>query len=85
MWTMADFSTSRFVTTRKPHQCWGCGEMFPAGSRMEHTAGVWGGDFYSSYYCDTCHDWLVENQDYFLDNGIGLGDVKTAMEEEARG
>ena len=82
---MADFSTSKLVTARKPHQCWGCAETFPAGTRMDHTAGVWSGDFYSSYYCETCHDWLVENQNYFRDMGISLGDVKMAMEEEARG
>ena len=69
---MSDFSTSRFVTTRKPHQCWGCGGVFPAGSKMEDTVGVWRGEFYGFYYCETCHDWLVNNPDFLLIPASGL-------------
>ncbi len=81
---MADFSTSKFVTTRKPHQCWGCGEAFPAGTRMDYTTGVFCGDFYSSYYCEDCHDWLAHADPEYFQDGIGFGDVKLAREEETR-
>ncbi len=78
---MADFYTSRFVTTRKPHQCWGCAETFPAGTRMDYVAGVFDGDFSSTYYCETCSEYLSAHPEYFED-GIGFGDVKMAMDEE---
>ena len=80
---MADFYNSQFVTTRKPHQCWGCAETFPPGTRMDLTAGVFQGDFHSAYYCEDCSNYATNNPECF-ENGIGLGDVKTAMEEETR-
>ena len=46
--------------------------------------GVFCGDFYSSYYCEDCHDWLVHADPEYFQDGIGFGDVKMAREEEAR-
>lgn len=70
------------VTTRKPHKCFGCRDMMPAGTVAWYTAGRWSGEFFAHYLCETCNDWIMENLDRFEE--FGEGDVKIDREEAAR-
>ena len=70
-----------WVTTRKPHKCFGCRDVIPAGTQAWYTAGKWDGDF-SYYLCETCNEWVMDNLDRVED--FGEGDVKMDMEEAAR-
>ena len=38
-----DVLTQKLVKTRKPHTCFGCGRVFPAGTRMEFSTIADGG------------------------------------------
>ena len=46
--------TQKFVKTRKPHICFGCGRRYPAGTMMEFVAIADGGTVNNSYLCETC-------------------------------
>jgi hypothetical protein len=49
-----DFHSSRWVRIRKPHLCHGCGNKHFPGRRMEYSAGIFEGDFYTYYLCEPC-------------------------------
>ena len=51
---MNDFLKSKEVKTKKPHICWGCTTLFPAGSVLTYVVAVDNGDFSSCYWCDKC-------------------------------
>lgn len=57
-----DVLTQKFVKTRKPHTCFGCGRVFPAGTRMEFSTIADGGTVDNSYLCEACLE--VANQIY---------------------
>lgn len=44
--------------TRKPHNCFGCGKTYPAGSEMVNAAYADGGSVSSDYLCHTCEEYM---------------------------
>lgn len=69
--------TDKKVTTRKPHVCHGCIELYPPKTKMRYTTSVDGGIVVSAYWCQTCDEVIEKTYDYFdLQDGIGLGEVK---------
>lgn len=44
------------VQTRKPHKCWGCCHLFPAGSILRKTNFVDRDGVAVSYICQDCND-----------------------------
>lgn len=61
------------VTTRKSHQCHGCGRTYPAKRKMVYATYVDGGDIVSCYWCDTCIKYL----DKYAESGeeFGFGEI----------
>lgn len=45
---------SKDVITRKSHSCFACCRKFPEGTKMQYQAGIWEGDFCTTYCCMTC-------------------------------
>ena len=46
----------KFVKTRKPHVCFGCGRCFEPPCRMISAADVDGGTVESYYLCESCDE-----------------------------
>jgi hypothetical protein len=79
-----DFHRSRTIReTRKEHRCYGCLEMIPKGSQAQHDTGRIGGDFYSSYLCSLCVEYVSKYDDYKdpLDGGYFEGHIGIARRE----
>jgi hypothetical protein len=63
--------SSKRVRTRKPHQCWACGDTFESGvdmmrvTEVEHSEGIW-----STYYCLCCDEYL--DKVVYYEDGIEL-------------
>lgn len=74
--------TSKFVKTRKPHECWGCGLLFPAGTTMKYIVTVDQGEFGSSYWCDDCREYVQSLDYYETQDGFAFGEIGDRMEEE---
>lgn len=69
-------------STRKDHRCSGCLENIPKGSSSEYRTGVIGGDFYSSYLCSSCVEYVGKYDDYAdVDGGYNEGDIGIARQE----
>jgi hypothetical protein len=45
-------------TTRKPHRCFGCGKVYPVGSKMIDAAYTDGGRADGCHWCDTCVEYM---------------------------
>ena len=72
---------SRLVKTRKPHKCFGCDRVFPAGTIMELSSVVDDGTLFGSYLCDTCLEIV---SDFPLGEEFCRGDLRDeALEREA--
>ena len=69
------------VKTKKEHQCWGCGEVYPSGIEMEYVTNVDGG-FYHSYWCDVCCALISKLERWELEDGFLIGDLKQNYIEE---
>ncbi len=69
---------SKIVVTRKEHQCFGCNNIFPLGSRMHYTVSVESRDFLSAYWCLVCvavmDDWDYEDCQYIEQGSVKSGD-----------
>jgi hypothetical protein len=78
-----DFHRSRTIkSTRKEHRCFGCLEMIPKGSQAQHDTGRIGGDFYSSYLCSLCVEYVSKYDDYAdVDGYYREGDIGIARQE----
>lgn len=63
----------RNVTTRKTHQCFGCGRFYPAKTSMGVTIFVDRKKIESVYWCPTCR--AVMNRDFEPGDDVGAGDV----------
>lgn len=61
-------------STRKEHECDGCRELIPKGSKAVRGTGVFEGEFYSYIICIPCGNHLFEYHDKFVD-GWGPGDI----------
>lgn len=80
---MSDFFSSHDVTTRKEHTCDGCYAKIPKGSRVTYNVGKFRGDFFASYICQECDDFMWKHREYF-EEGWSLGDVGRARRDEER-
>lgn len=83
---------NKVVTTRKEHQCFGCNEIYPPGTKMEYTVSVDQGDFLTAYWCLICiavmYEWHYEDCQYIEQGSVKSGDpeiweeFKIEVEEE---
>lgn len=53
----------KYVTTRKPHICFGCGREFKPPVKMISAASADGGRAQSYYLCDTCEHLIHKGGD----------------------
>ena len=64
------------VITRKPHRCFGCSRKFEPKTSMVINSGIWEGDLYSYYLCNTCESLLpIYSKDLDYSDGIEEGFV----------
>jgi len=71
---------SKTVKTRKPHNCWGCMNVFPAGTEMLSVASVDMDSLSTGYWCDNCLEYLNETPG-LQGECFGYGDVSTYKQE----
>ncbi len=72
---------NKTVKTRKAHQCWGCAEVFPKGTKMGYVTSVDSGEFSHAYWCDTCGN-IISNMTYWeTEDGFNLGELKEEYPE----
>jgi len=69
----------RKVRTRKPHRCWGCCILIPAGTPTEITVGADMGEISTAYWCDICVGIMADMYD--PENGLDYGDLQEEAEE----
>ena len=77
---MSDIMSSENVKIRKPHKCWGCGETYPVGTKMDRVISKDGGEFSTAYWCPICID-IINEHDY-NDDEFAFGEIKHEMREE---
>lgn len=63
----------KYVTTRKPHICFGCGRNILSPAKMASVAYADGGTVMSYYLCKTC-DTIVSRMD--SDDEYCFGDLR---------
>ena len=51
-----------YVTTRKSHNCGGCGNVFPAKTKMWTQTNADDGTVWTVYLCFVCDDYWTKNQ-----------------------
>lgn len=73
--------TDKTVKTKKPHTCYGCSRKFPAGTKMQYQAGVWQGDFWTSYFCLPCNELWDQIDWGDCDEGLYEGELIEYFEE----
>lgn len=72
----------KYVTTRKPHICFGCGRNILSPARMASIAYADGGTANSYYLCKTC-DAITSRMDNWDEYGFGeLREEALKMERE---
>ena len=78
--------SEKHVTTRKPHQCWGCTQMFPAGTEMDRVTSAEDREISTVYWCGHCWAILKEHGRDIdrYDDGLFLGDVAEYEREYLR-
>ena len=74
-----DVLTSKTVTTRKPHRCFGCATSYPKKTQMAYMVAVDQGTFHASYLCMTCE--AVVREDWDEADTFSMGEVKGNDEE----
>ncbi len=57
----------KYVVTRKPHRCFACLEMFPAGVEMQLSTQVGDGHIYNLYLCEECEEFIIKHHDFCFD------------------
>ncbi len=75
---------NRVVLTRSRHQCWGCLEDFPPGSRMRVCKCADGGVLSTTYWCNTCDAYVAEKlkeDRWWADDGLFRGCVRDDRNE----
>ena len=63
------------VITRKDHQCWGCGNLYPKGTEMEANTSTDCGKIFTVYFCDKCVDFLETIPMIDMPETWGFGEV----------
>lgn len=75
---MVTVISRKVVVSRKPSTCFGCGLMYPAGTRMERVAQVVStprcGGLETTSYCPTCLRYLAEYMD--MSDTIDFGELR---------
>ena len=81
---MSNVIDQHIVKTRKPHRCFGCLEMIPAGANVDRSTIVDGALIYTAYLCEDCVEFSETlPSDYWTDNGCYYeGDLAIAKREE---
>lgn len=51
-WTTLEHAHA--VKVRKPHRCYGCKRVWPAGSKMLTWTGIYDGPPNRTYFCEVC-------------------------------
>ena len=72
---MSDILKQKQVTTRKPHNCWGCAREFPTGTVLLFIKSVDDGLIFSIYWCEVCQEVLRECADSDSDDEYNYGEV----------
>jgi hypothetical protein len=68
--------SERWVTTAKPHHCWGCTREYPTKTKMGYIVSVDGGKLSGVYWCKICEDFLSDNyKDIDFESGFDYGDL----------
>lgn len=57
---------SKWVTTKIPHKCFGCGRTFPAGVEMNYLAVADKGTVYSYYLCKSCMEVIKKYNTFYV-------------------
>lgn len=79
--------THKDVLTKKPHTCIFCLRKFNKGIGMTYQSGIYDGDFYSNYTCETCDKIIDMDTESDCEEGYPRGyvnemlDVKQSPEE----
>lgn len=80
---MSTILRHKYVTTRKPHICFGCGRNILPPARMASMAYADGGTAESYYLCKTC-DAITSRMDSYDEYGFGeLREEALKTEREA--
>lgn len=80
---MSDFTAQlKWVLVRKPRRCFGCCIEYPIKTRMHYWAGVFEGDFSSTYLYEQCE--AAHSKNYFNGEAFGEGDLKEFWMEEPK-
>ena len=72
---MSERLSSKHVVTRKEHECWGCGILYPKKTEM-HVINAVDDDkqFMTTYWCKVCQEYWDKNMSY--GDEIDCGDLK---------
>lgn len=74
----------KIVKIRKPHDCFGCGEIFPKGTEMECQVNKDDGELYRLYICLPCaKHWNEPFKDSFVD-ALGYGELKEFCQQAGK-
>lgn len=66
------------VITRKPHNCWGCTDAIPIGTKINVTTSADTGKLTTAYWCKRCLDYMDEHLDYWdRQNGFEYGELRS--------
>lgn len=77
---MIEVLNDKKVVTRKPHECIGCGEIFPKGTRMNLQTSVQDCGICSVYTCLDC-ERLMPYWDTSLEDGYPYGFARELMDD----
>ena len=71
-----DILEQGIVKTRKPHKCWGCREVLPAGTKVYRCKAVDAGTISTSYWCPACRAVYQDlDRRVLVEDGIAYGDI----------
>lgn len=73
---MVEVLSSKVVTTRTPHNCWGCGNPIPVGTKVQCVTGVDDSRIGSVYWCDNCKVFMQTLDHWDTENGFCYGELK---------
>ena len=79
------YLSHQLVKTRKRHRCWGCVDVFPAGTMM-HRMVYKDGGLVTTYCCEPCQQYVDEacKRDRYLElDGFEWGWVRESKQEAA--
>lgn len=88
---MSAIISSKDVKIRKPRSCWGCNNVYPAGTSMRAVACADDGTVETIYWCEVCCKYISRYCRYddefargeFIDNDPeGWGELKNELFKE---